>query len=67
LDSAGCIATLTNAFTLTPQNTTCTGDTSTPPPPPVTQCTDGFDNDGDTFIDAADPQCTGPSDNSEAT
>lgn len=67
LDSAGCIATLTNAFTLTPQNATCTGDTSTPPPPPVTQCTDTFDNDGDGFIDAADPQCTGPTDNSEST
>ncbi len=67
LDSAGCVATLTNAFTLTPQNTTCTGDESTPPPPPVVQCTDGFDNDGDTFIDAADPQCTGPTDNSESS
>ncbi len=67
LDGTGCIATLTNAFTLTPTNTTCTGDTSTPPPPPVTQCTDTFDNDGDGLIDAADPQCTGPADNSEAT
>jgi hypothetical protein len=67
LDSAGCVATLSNAFTLNPQNTTCTGDTSTPPPPPVTQCTDNFDNDGDTFVDELDPQCTGPSDNSESS
>lgn len=67
LDTAQCEATLTNAFTITPQNTTCTGDTTTPPPPPVTQCNDGFDNDGDTFVDALDPQCTGPTDNSEAT
>jgi IPT/TIG domain-containing protein len=67
LDGTGCASTLTNAFVLNPPNTTCSGDTSTPPPPPVTQCNDGFDNDGDTLIDAADPQCTGPSDNSEAT
>ncbi|HEX9670685.1 MAG TPA: IPT/TIG domain-containing protein [Thermoanaerobaculia bacterium] len=67
LDDAQCTATLTNGFTLTPQNTTCTGDTSTPPPPPVVQCNDGFDNDGDTFIDALDPQCTGPTDNSESS
>ena len=67
LDGTGCAATLTNAFTVNPLNTTCTGDTSEPPPPPTVQCTDGFDNDGDTFIDAADPQCTGPTDNSEGS
>jgi hypothetical protein len=67
LDGTGCVATLTNAFTLSPQNVTCTGDTSTPPPPATVQCNDGFDNDGDTLIDAADPQCTGPTDNSEST
>ncbi|HYN21132.1 MAG TPA: IPT/TIG domain-containing protein [Thermoanaerobaculia bacterium] len=67
LDGTGCQASLSNAFTLTPQNTTCTGDTSTPPPPPVVQCNDGFDNDGDTFIDAADPGCSGPTDNTENT
>lgn len=66
LDGTGCQASLSNAFTLNPQNTTCTGDTSTPPPPPITQCNDGFDNDSDTFIDAADPECTGPTDNSES-
>ena len=67
LDGSGCLSTLTNAFLLNPPNTTCTGDTSAPPPPPVVQCNDGFDNDGDTLIDAADPQCTGPSDNSESS
>ncbi len=67
LDGTGCVSTLTNAFLLNPPNTTCTGDTSTPPPPPVVQCNDGFDNDGDGLIDAADPQCTGPSDNSESS
>ncbi|HVG06947.1 MAG TPA: IPT/TIG domain-containing protein, partial [Thermoanaerobaculia bacterium] len=67
LDGTGCVATLSNAFTVSPQNTTCTGDTSTPPPPPTVQCNDGFDNDGDTFIDGADPQCTGPTDNSESS
>lgn len=67
LDGTGCLVTLSNAFTVSPQNTTCTGDTSTPPPPPTVQCNDGFDNDGDTFVDAADPQCTGPTDNSEAS
>ena len=63
----GCFFTLTNAFTLNPSNTTCTGDTSTPPPPPTVQCNDTFDNDSDGFIDAADPQCTGPTDNSEGS
>lgn len=67
LDGTGCAATLTNAYTLNPQNTTCTGDTSTPPPPPTVQCNDGFDNDADGFIDAADPQCTGPTDDSESS
>jgi hypothetical protein len=67
LDGTGCAATLSNAFTLNPPNTTCANDNSTPPPPPTVQCNDTFDNDGDGFIDAADPQCTGPSDNSEAT
>ncbi len=67
LDGSGCVSTLTNAFLLNPPNTTCTGDSSTPPPAPTVQCNDGFDNDGDTLIDAADPQCTGPTDNSESS
>jgi PKD repeat protein len=32
-----------------------------------TQCSNGLDDDGDTFIDLADPQCTGPSDDNETT
>lgn len=67
LDGTGCAATLSNAFTVNPTSTACTGDTSTPPPPPTVQCNDTFDNDSDGFIDAADPQCTGPTDNSEST
>lgn len=63
----GCVGTLSNAFLLEPPNTTCTGDTTTPPPAPTTQCNDTFDNDSDGLIDAADPQCTGPSDNSESS
>lgn len=63
----GCFDVLPNGLTLVPTSTACTGDTSTPPPPPTTQCNDTFDNDGDTFIDAADPQCTGPTDNSESS
>jgi PPE-repeat protein len=31
------------------------------------QCTDGIDNDGDGLIDADDPECTGPCDNSEGS
>jgi hypothetical protein len=30
-----------------------------------TQCSDGIDNDGDGFIDSADPECTGPLDDRE--
>lgn len=63
----GCAFTLSNAFVMNPSSTTCTGDTSTPPPPPTVQCNDTFDNDSDGLIDAADPQCTGPTDNSEGS
>lgn len=33
--------------------------------PPVEQCKDGIDNDGDGLIDLADPGCSGPLDNNE--
>lgn len=59
-----CDNTLTGGYTYVPSDTSCRGDQGEPP---ATQCTDGFDNDGDTLIDAADPQCTGPTDNSEST
>ena len=74
LDS-NCTATLSNGFTLNPLNTTCRNDTSVPP---TFQCSDGVDNDGDTFIDHVsvnpagppngdpDPGCTSPQDNTEA-
>ena len=70
LDGPGCSGTLSNAFTLNPPSTTCTGDTTTPT---TFQCSDGVDNDGDGRIDfnanpaVGDPQCTGPTDNSEST
>jgi IPT/TIG domain len=67
LDGTGCVVTLSNAFTLIPSaaQAACTGDTSTPPPPP--QCSDGIDNDSDGLIDfPADPQCTSATDNNEA-
>ena len=67
LDGTDCAGTLSNSYVLTPPNTTCNGDSSTPPPPATVQCNDGFDNDGDTLIDAADPQCTGPTDNTEGS
>lgn len=64
LSGTGCATTLANAFTLNPSNTACTGDTTEAPP---AQCSDGFDNDSDGDVDAADAQCTGPTDNSEAS
>ena len=36
-----------------------------PPPPPSTQCSDGLDNDGDSFIDLSDPGCVDVNDNDE--
>src|SRR5687768_857504 len=35
--------------------------------PVVCQCADGVNNDSDSFIDAADPECTGPFDNDESS
>ncbi|HET9766506.1 MAG TPA: IPT/TIG domain-containing protein, partial [Thermoanaerobaculia bacterium] len=61
--TTACESTLSNAYTLVPP-TTC----NEPAPPPATpQCSDTFDNDSDGFIDAADPECTGPTDPSEAS
>jgi hypothetical protein len=33
----------------------------------VCECSDGVNNDSDSFIDAADPECTGPFDNDESS
>jgi hypothetical protein len=70
LDGTGCFVTLPNAFLLNPPNTTCTGDTSQPPPT-TPQCNDGIDNDGDGRVDFGaapnnDPGCASLEDNSEA-
>jgi hypothetical protein len=63
--STGCTDTFEGAFTYTPTDQSCRGDVGPPPPPPPVECEDGFDNDGDTLIDAADPGCTGPGDDDE--
>jgi hypothetical protein len=60
----GCSDTFPDAFTFLPDDSSCRGDIA-PVPPPETECTDGFDNDDDTFIDEADPGCTGPGDDDE--
>ena len=62
--TTGCEATLSNAFTLNPPSNACNEPA---PPPAAPECSDTFDNDSDGFIDAADPQCTGPTDPSEAS
>ena len=59
----GCTDTLPGSFTYQP-DTTCVPNEA-PEPDPV-ECEDGFDNDGDGFIDAADPECTGPGDDDES-
>ena len=33
------------------------------PPPPLPACSDGVDNDGDSFVDLADPGCSGSTEN----
>lgn len=71
LDGTGCVSTLSSAFTLNPPNTTCTGDTTTPPPA-TAQCADGVDNDSDGRIDFGpnptnDPQCSSATDDSEGS
>jgi hypothetical protein len=70
LDGTGCLVTLSNAFTINPTNTTCTGDNTTAPPEPA--CSDGDDNDGDGFADFGagptnDPQCSSATDDNEAS
>ena len=48
----------------TPSTTSTTPSTTSTAPLP--QCSDGIDNDGDGLIDMEDPDCTSPTDNSEA-
>ena len=38
----------------------CLGLTEDTIPTPVEVCDDGIDNDGDTLVDTADPDCAGP-------
>ena len=60
-----CQGTFPEGFTYNPSTSTCRNDVG-PTEPTPTQCTDGFDNDGDTLIDAADPECSGPDDDDES-
>lgn len=60
-----CQVTFEDGFVFNPSDSSCRNDVG-PPPETVVECADGFDNDGDGFIDAADPQCTGPDDNDES-
>lgn len=61
----GCTDSFDGAFIYSPSDSTCRGDVGETEPPPV-ECEDGFDNDGDSLIDAADPECTGPGDDDES-
>lgn len=63
---SGCTATVDDIFVYTPTDTTCRGDVA-PPPDVSPQCSNGIDDDGDTFIDFPDdPECTDANDNNEA-
>lgn len=59
--ATGCSDIFPNSFVYTPSDTTCRGDQRPP------QCSDGVDNDGDGDTDLADPECSGPNDDDEAT
>lgn len=60
-----CASEFEGGFIYIPSNQSCRNDVGETEPP-VVQCQDGFDNDADGLIDAADPQCTGPNDDNEA-
>lgn len=55
---------LSNGFVYNPSDSTCRNEEE--PEPEETECTDGFDNDGDGLIDEEDPECTGPGDDDES-
>lgn len=61
-----CQAVASDAFVVNPSSTACINDDA-PVEPPTPQCSDTFDNDADGFVDNLDPQCTGPTDDSEST
>lgn len=53
---------LNNAYVVSPADNACRGDQAPTPP----ECSDGIDNDGDTFTDGDDPQCANANDTSES-
>ena len=63
-----------NVEWLGPYSNVITATTLSPPPtpapsatpPPTPQCSDSIDNDGDGWVDTADPSCSGPTDTTEA-
>jgi hypothetical protein len=60
--AAGAITPASGATTAGPASSASFGCPVNP-----SQCTDGKDNDGDGFVDSADPECSGPCDNHEGT
>lgn len=60
-----CNDTFPSGFNYNPSDSTCRNEEE--PEPEETECTDGFDNDGDGLIDEEDPDCTGPDDDDESS
>jgi len=67
----GCNDTFSNGFIFNPSDTSCRDQT--PPEPPLPQCSDGLDNDGDGLTDynggvtpPGDPECSSDGDDNEA-
>jgi hypothetical protein len=56
----------TSSTAIPPATTTPSSPSTTTTTPTAPQCSDGIDNDGDGLIDMEDPDCTSPSDNTEA-
>jgi hypothetical protein len=63
-ESTGSSSSGSTSSTTSPPTTPPPGSSSTTQPAP--QCSDGIDNDGDGLIDMEDPDCSSPSDDSEA-
>jgi len=62
--TTSCESTLSNAFTLNPPSNACVGDIGVPTSNAA--CSDGLDNDGDTFIDfGGDNGCSAANDTDE--
>jgi len=60
-----CTFTFPDGYAYNPSDTSCRNDTAAAPAPEP-QCNDGIDNDGDTFVDLADPDCANAADDDES-